>query len=115
MGVGQPGLVLEPSGQWEAANGLSAGGYGLPETLLRVGKRHRFHPRAQGQSWRGKTVGGQSSAQLQADTDELSHALGGQTSWFLCASPPAQQPAQDTLQAELEAVIQLQALGSSGG
>lgn len=60
MGVGQPGLVLEPSdpsGPWEAANGLSAGGYGLPETLLRVGKRHRFHPRAQGQSWRGKTVG----------------------------------------------------------
>lgn len=95
--------------QWEGANELSLGGYELPETLQELG----FHPRAQGQGWRGKR-GEKSSAQLQTHAHLLSPCPEGPDK-LVSPWPSFHQPAQDRLKAlsELETLIQLQALRSS--
>lgn len=102
VGVGQPGLILEtsgPSSQWECANGLPPGGCELPETLLRMGKRQGFHPRAQGQSWRGKKWGKKLCWAADTYKSAFSMSWGARPGGVSLANPPSPQAAQDTLKA----------------
>lgn len=74
-------------------------GYGLPEIVLRMGKRRGFHPRVQGQSWRGKKVEKKLWSAADRHTSAFPMPWGARQAGFSLASPPSHQPAQDTLKA----------------
>lgn len=96
--------------------GFLQAGYELPETVLRMGKRRGFHPRVQGQSLREKKWK-KSSDQLQTDTHLLSPCPEGPdklVSLWQALLHTSQLRTHWRHLSELEALIQLQALGSSG-